>query len=157
MQLVEQHLIRRDDPRFVLIDAAAFASKNLYNQAQYQIRQAFINAGTYLPYAAIFQRLKQEQCYRALPRKVSNSILIQLHKNWVGFFEATEEGRFILRSLLGVPDCLVTKTRKRAAISSSMTNRPWANGPSTKRASWFHQDYPLKLTPRSPIGTRLLR
>ena len=38
MKLVEQHLIRKDDPRFAIIDQAAFASKNLYNQATYQIR-----------------------------------------------------------------------------------------------------------------------
>lgn len=88
MQLVERHLIRRNDPRFPVIDAAAFASKNLYNQANYQIRQAFIHNETSLPYAEIFHRLKRHACYQALPRKVSNSILIQLHKNWVGFFEA---------------------------------------------------------------------
>jgi putative transposase len=88
MQLVERHLIRQDDPRFAAIDQAAFASKNLYNQANYQIRQAFIHEGKYLPYAEIFQQLKQQECYQALPRKVSNSILIQLHHNWVSFFEA---------------------------------------------------------------------
>jgi hypothetical protein len=33
MQLVEQHLIRKTDPCYAAIDAAAFASKNLYNQA----------------------------------------------------------------------------------------------------------------------------
>jgi putative transposase len=59
-----------------------------YNQANYQIRQFFIHEGKYLPYAEIFHRLKQHDCYQALPRKVSNSILIQLHKNWVGFFQA---------------------------------------------------------------------
>ena len=88
MQLVERHLIRKDDPRFAVIDAAAFASKNLYNQANYQIRQSFLHEEKYLPYAEIFHRLKQQECYQALPRKVSNAILIQLHKNWVGFFEA---------------------------------------------------------------------
>ena len=88
MQLVERHLIRRDDPRFAVIDAAAFVAKNLYNQANSQIRQAFIHNGTSLPYPEIFHRLKQHECYRALPGKVSNSILIHLHKNWVSFFEA---------------------------------------------------------------------
>ncbi|HEY4384285.1 MAG TPA: transposase, partial [Ktedonobacteraceae bacterium] len=90
MQLVERHLICSDDPRFAIIDAAAFASKNLYNQANYQIRQAFIHEGNYLPYAEIFHRVKQLDCYKALPAKVSNSILILLHKNWVAFFEALE-------------------------------------------------------------------
>ena len=93
MQLVERHLIRRDDPHFAVIDSAAFAAKNLYNQANYQIRQSFIHESKYLPYAAIFHRLKHHECYRALPRKVSNAILIQLHKNWLSFFEALKAYR----------------------------------------------------------------
>jgi putative transposase len=56
--------------------------------SDYQIRQFFIHEGKYLPYAEIFHRLKQHDAYRALPCKVSNSILIQLHKNWLSFFEA---------------------------------------------------------------------
>ena len=90
MHLVEQHLIRTSDPRYAAIDAAAFASKNLYNQANYQIRQAFIHEGTYLPYAEIFHRIKHMDCYQALPAKVANSILILLHKNWIAFFAALE-------------------------------------------------------------------
>jgi putative transposase len=90
VKLVEQHLIRKSDSRYASIDAAAFASKNLYNQATYQIRQAFIHEGKYLPYPEIFHRIKHTECYRALPRKVSNSILILIHKNWVAFFNANE-------------------------------------------------------------------
>lgn len=90
MKLVEQHRIRKDDPRFALIDQATFASKNLYNQATYQIRQAFMHERKYLPYAEIFHRIKHMECYQALPRKVSNSILILIHKNWGAFFKANE-------------------------------------------------------------------
>ncbi len=93
MHLVERHLIRQHDPRFPVIDRAAFASKNLYNQANYQIRQSFIHEGKYVPYADLFHRLKQHDCYRALPRKVSNSILMQLHHNWLSFFEAMKAYR----------------------------------------------------------------
>lgn len=103
MQLVEQHLVRQDDSRFAVIDSAAFASKNLYNQANYQIRQSFIHEGKYLPYAEVFHRLKKQDCYRALPRKVSNSILIQLHKNWVSFFEATKAYQKDASSFTGRP------------------------------------------------------
>lgn len=60
MQLVEQHLIRKSDPRFAAIDRAAFASKNLYNQATYQMRQAFIHERKHLPYAEIFHRVKHK-------------------------------------------------------------------------------------------------
>ncbi|HEY4384516.1 MAG TPA: transposase [Ktedonobacteraceae bacterium] len=90
MQLVEQHLVRKNDPRYPVIDAAAFASKNLYNQAMYQIRQAFIHEGKYLPYAEVFHRVKHMDCYKALPAKIANSILILVHKNWVSFFKALE-------------------------------------------------------------------
>jgi putative transposase len=85
MQLVEQHLIRKSDPRYAAIDQAAFASKNLYNQATYQIRQAYLHEGISLPYAEIFHRVKHLECYQALPRKVSNSILILIDNNWRSF------------------------------------------------------------------------
>jgi hypothetical protein len=42
MQLVEQHIIRNTDARFRAIDRAAFASKNLYNAANYLVRQTYI-------------------------------------------------------------------------------------------------------------------
>jgi len=61
-----------------------------YNQANYQIRQASIHHGKYLPYAEVFHLVKGMNCYKALPAKVANSILILLHKNWVSFFEALE-------------------------------------------------------------------
>src|SRR6266567_3687984 len=48
MQLVEQHIIRKGDPRSAKIDAAAFASKNLWNAANYLVRQAFIFQHIYL-------------------------------------------------------------------------------------------------------------
>jgi len=38
--LVEQHVIKANDPRFEAIDAAAFAAKNLYNLSNYTIRQS---------------------------------------------------------------------------------------------------------------------
>jgi len=103
MQLVEHHLIRKTDPRYAIIDAAAFASKNLYNQATYQIRQAFIHEGKYFPYAGIFHRIKHMECYQALPRKVSNSILILIHKNWLAFFKANEEYKADPSKFLGRP------------------------------------------------------
>ena len=78
MQLVERHLVKQDHPHYAVIDAAAFASKNLYNQANYQIRQAYIHERTYLPYAEIFHRVKGLDCYQALPAKVANSILMRL-------------------------------------------------------------------------------
>jgi putative transposase len=90
MQLVEQHVINRNDPRFAIIDAAAFASKNLYNAANYEIRQAFIHEGKRLYYNEMDKRMQQHEAYKALPAKVSQQILMVLDKNWTAFFEARE-------------------------------------------------------------------
>jgi putative transposase len=78
MQLVEQHVIDKTDPRFAAIDRAAFASKNLYNAALYEQRQAFIFRGEYLCYEALYHRMKGHEAYQALPRKVSQQVLKQL-------------------------------------------------------------------------------
>jgi putative transposase len=90
MQLVEQHVIRKTDPRFAAIDQAAFASKNLYNAANYIVRQAYIQEGVYLNYAAVFHRIKDHEAYCAMPRKVSNNVLRLLDKNWKSFFRARD-------------------------------------------------------------------
>ncbi len=88
MQLVEQHCIDKHDPRYSVIDGAAFKSKNLYNAANYEIRQAFIHEGEYLNYNEIDKRMQQHEAYKALPAKVSQQILMVLDRNWKSFFEA---------------------------------------------------------------------
>ncbi|HLG61846.1 MAG TPA: transposase [Ktedonosporobacter sp.] len=90
MQLTEQHIIGRDDPRFAVIDAAAFQSKNLYNAALYEIRQAFIHEGVYLNYSKMDKRMQPHEAYKALPAKVSQQVLRQLDDVWTSFFEALE-------------------------------------------------------------------
>src|SRR6266481_6146348 len=69
MQLVEQHVIDRHDPRYVVIDAAAFASKNLYNAALYEMRQAFIHQGRYISYNQLDKLMQSHEAYKALPSK----------------------------------------------------------------------------------------
>src|SRR5713226_590415 len=91
MQLVEQHVIDKSDPRYVMIDEAAFKSKNLYNAALYEIRQAFIHEGMYLNYHTMDKLMQPHEAYRALPAKVSQQVLKQLDKAWTSFFEAREE------------------------------------------------------------------
>jgi putative transposase len=93
MQLVERHVIAKSDPRYALIDEAAFKSKNLYNAANYEIRQSYIHEGTYLNYHKMYRRMQTHEAYRALPAKVSQQILQQLANAWESFFKACEEYR----------------------------------------------------------------
>jgi putative transposase len=87
LQLVEQHVIDRRDPRYAVIDEAAFKSKHLYNAANYEYRQAFIHEGRYLNYNEVQKRMQSHEAYKALPAKVSQQILMVLDKNWKGFRE----------------------------------------------------------------------
>jgi putative transposase len=103
MQLVEQHVIRKTDPRFAAIDRAAFASKNLSNAANYIVRQAFIHEGVYLNLAAVYHRIKDHEAYCALPRKVSNDVLRQLDRDWRAFFAALAAWKEDLSKFLGRP------------------------------------------------------
>ncbi|MBV9708739.1 MAG: transposase [Chloroflexi bacterium] len=103
MQLTEQHVIKRDDPRFAAVDAASFASKNLYNAALYEVRQSFIHEQVYLDNVQVYHRIKSHEAYKALPAKVSNQVLIQLHKAWVAFFEAMEAWQACPEKFTGRP------------------------------------------------------
>lgn len=71
MRLVEQHRIDRYDPCFGAIDTAAFASKNLYNAALYQMRQQFFQTGAVIAYGSLDQLMQPTEQYRALPAKVA--------------------------------------------------------------------------------------
>jgi putative transposase len=88
MQLVEQHVIGKHDPRYAAIDEAAFKSKNLYNAGNYEIRQSYILHGRYLNYNEMDRRMQSHEAYKALPAKVSQQVLKQLDHDWDAFFKA---------------------------------------------------------------------
>ena len=90
MQLAERHIIKSTEHRFAQIDELAFKSKNLYNAANYAIRQSFVYGWSYINYNEMNRLMKSHQAYKALPAKVSQQILMILDKNWKSFFEAVK-------------------------------------------------------------------
>lgn len=103
MQLVESHIIKPTDPRYKKIDSACFASKNLYNAALYEVRQAFIHEGVYLNYPTMDKRMQSHEAYKALPAKVAQQVLKLLDKNWQAFFKAIAAWRDHPEQFLGRP------------------------------------------------------
>lgn len=88
MQLVEQHIIKKNDKRYKDLDEVCFKSKNLYNAALYEIRQHFFNTKQFLNWYSIdkmFKEKKQEDYYN-LPCKVSQQTLKLLNQNFKSFF-----------------------------------------------------------------------
>jgi len=86
VQLVEQHRIDRHDSRFLALDTAAFASKNLYNAALYITRQAFIRDHRIISYEDLAREMKTTEPYRALPAKVAQWVLKQVVYAWKSYF-----------------------------------------------------------------------
>jgi putative transposase len=103
MQLVEQHVIDRADPRYDVIDVAAFASKNLYNAANYEIRQVYIFERRYLFYNELDKLMQSHEAYRALPAKVAQQVLRQLDQCWQAFFAVCKAYRLDSSKFLGKP------------------------------------------------------
>jgi putative transposase len=104
MQLTEKHIITKSNSLYKEIDALCFLSKNLYNAANYTIRQEFIsttklkkdgvvNHATYLNYYAINKLFIDSNNieYTLLPRKVSNHTLMALDRNWRSFFASIKD------------------------------------------------------------------
>lgn len=63
-----------------------FKSKNLYNRANYIIRENFINDKIFTSAFDLNAILKYEDCFSSLPAKTSQQIIIQLGKNWKSFY-----------------------------------------------------------------------
>jgi hypothetical protein len=61
MQLAERHIIKSTEYRFPEIDEVAFKSKNLYNAANYVIRQSFVYGWSYINYNEMNSLMKSHQ------------------------------------------------------------------------------------------------
>ena len=90
MKLVERTIIKSNHPNYKSLDNLAFLSKNLYNIANYIIRQEFFKNKKYLNYNKVQKLLQKQVDYQALPESVSQQVLMILDKNWQSFFSATK-------------------------------------------------------------------
>ena len=96
MQLVEQHIIKKNDERYKILDEVCFKSKNLYNAALYEIRQHFFNTKQFLNWFSIdkmFKEKKQDDYY-SLPCKVSQQTLKLLNQNFKSFFSLLKKKNY---------------------------------------------------------------
>lgn len=93
MRLVERHIIDKNHRFYKECDDLAWRSKNLYNYCNYRVRQSFIKDETYLDNCQIYRLVKSHESYKDLPAKVSNQVLMSLHRNCKSFFEAIKEWR----------------------------------------------------------------
>ena len=88
---VEQHNVTKSNPAWKVIDEYCFKSKNLYNYANYIIRQEFINNNRWIHYNELFKLCKNGDDYKSLTSNIGQQTLRLLDKNWKSFFAAIKD------------------------------------------------------------------
>lgn len=103
IQRIEQIIIKKNHPKFKIIDQQCFHSKNLYNEANYEIRQEFIKNGNYISYYDMNKEYKTHDNYKLTFSQPANCTLRLLDKNWKSYFRAIKDWKKNPSKYLGMP------------------------------------------------------
>ncbi len=85
------------------IDEMCFNSKNLYNYANYIIRQEYIENKRYIPYKEMNSNLKTHRQYKDCMSQPANCTLKLLDKTWKSFFVGLKKYEQCPSKFLGRP------------------------------------------------------
>lgn len=105
MQLVERHIIKKENKCYKELDDLCFKAKNLYNATLYAVRQHFFDTEKYLKYKHIqkdFQDNNQFD-YRKLPANVSQQVMRLVDQNFKSFFESLKSYKVNPEKFKSVP------------------------------------------------------
>lgn len=103
VQRCEQIIIKKNHPKFKIIDEMCFNSKNLYNEANYVLRQEFIENGNYISYYDMNKEFKTHENYKLTFSQPANCTLRLLDKNWKSYFKAIKDWKEHPNKYLGMP------------------------------------------------------
>ena len=103
VQRCEQHNIKRSSEFYNIIDDYCLRSKNLYNYANYIIRQEFISNNNWIRYNRLFSLVKNSEPYKDMGSNVGQGTLRILDKNWKSFFKAIKDWKKNPSKYLGRP------------------------------------------------------
>lgn len=119
----EQHIIKKNNPLWEIVDNMCFKSKNLYNFANYIIRQEFINNGNWIRYNSLFNLCKESEPYKDLGSNTGQATLRLLDKNWKSFFTAIKDWKVNPSKYLGRPKLPKYKPKDGRFILSIDNNK----------------------------------
>ena len=120
MQRVERHILAGTPA----LDDLTFRAKNLYNAANYHVRQTFIFTGL-MPSEydiSTFFAFIDDPDYRALPAQNSQQVIKTLFSNWKGYFASMREWRKNKEKFTGMPKMPKYK-KKDGRFTATFTNQ----------------------------------
>ncbi|WP_310877058.1 RNA-guided endonuclease InsQ/TnpB family protein [Priestia megaterium] len=100
---VERHIINKNHKMFKIVDEYCFKSKDIYNYANYTVRQEYIKNKEYIPYPRSSKLLKTSDPFKAIGSNSAQMTLKLLHQNWKSFFAALKDYQKSPNKYLGRP------------------------------------------------------
>lgn len=119
---VEQHVISKTNLMWKLIDEYCFRSKNLYNQANYLIRQEFIKSGKWLRHTELDKLLQSSNCYKQLGSQAAQKTLQILDKSWKSYINSSKDWSVNKDKYLGRPKMPKYKDKNKGRFILTLKN-----------------------------------
>lgn len=123
---VERHIVKSSSPFFDVLMDFCHKSKNLYNHANYIIRQEFMSNGKWIRYTELDKILKSDieyNDYANMPTAQSaQQILRLIDKNWKSFFKSVKDWSKHKDKYLGRPK-LPKYLKKNSKYLLTLTNQ----------------------------------
>jgi len=119
---VERHNINKNHPMYKIVDELSFKSKNVYNYANYIIRQEFVNNKKWIRYVDLSKQIKHTDCFMDLGSNSSQMTLRILDKNWKSFFVAIKDWTKNPSKYLGRPKLPKYKDKFHGRFTVVLTN-----------------------------------
>ena len=99
----ERHIINQNHEMYTIVDEYCLKSKNLYNYANYIIRQSFIKEGVFIPYGKLTKEIKHHDPFKDIGSNSGQHTLKILEKNWKSYFASIKDWAKNPNKYLGKP------------------------------------------------------
>jgi putative transposase len=130
MLLVESHTVNETKE----LNELTFKCKNLYNKANYIIRNEFIETGKYIQKFEMFTVCKDFSEYKALPVRIGRGVLRTLDANWLSFFSCIKKwktNKELFRSKPNLPKYLPKNGKFTALFYETAILKSTKKNPNT--------------------------
>lgn len=84
-------VIKPNNPLYGECEALCVISKQLYNVGLYELRQALFNQHQFLSYKTLYQQMKKNENWTALPSKISNKVWMQVTGSWSAWLNGLKQ------------------------------------------------------------------
>lgn len=118
----EQQVITKKHPMWKVIDQNCFFSKNLFNLANYTIRQEFINNNRWIKYRELDKSLQQTDAYKELMSQPAQCTLQVLDREWKAFFITMKDWKQNPNKYLGRPKLPKYKDKEKGRFTWFIKN-----------------------------------